>query len=246
MIRQVGEVDWTATGLEKEEDKKDFKKLPFLSMRTYNKVYRVRVVSKPLMYHCHWVDINGKQQKVKCSLTKDCPVKDPKTNVQCKGQKARAGYYIKVIDREDNQVKVLDVGPQIIKAIAQLHQDEDWGDVKDYDIKIFKGAAGANPLYSVTPAKRSELTAEELEMVKITDDKTLPDGNKNPEYFDIERLCKPLTVELIKKLIGEGEDEEVEVVKEPTRKAGRTPSAVTKTPASEDDDGDMITWDDND
>ena len=219
---------WTA-GLDRPERTKreDGKKTPFLNLREYDSSWRVRVVSEqPTPYFCHFTqNAQGKTVKVNCSGDENCPVPVETTKGPCKGTQAQRRFYIKVLDRADGVIKVLDVGKSIVNGIGQLHKDEDWGHSKEYDIKITKGPRGSQPanLYSVLPTKLSPLTPEELALVENSNN---PD---HEDFIDIESRAKPLPAETIAKILGL----EVEVSTEETSEA-----------TSSSDDGEFnVDWD---
>lgn len=251
MNRQVGSVSWSSPsdGASRSEEGK---KLPFLDMKDFNKSYKMRVVSdNPMMYHCHWVSSHdGRNVKVNCTLTKDCPVVDSNTKTRCGGTSSQTRYYIKVLDRSDGQIKVLDIGTQIFKQIVDLHLDEEWGHSKHYDISIKKGAKGDNPLYSVIPGVKKPLTDDEAELVRASSDPS------DEAFIDLESRCKPLSADVINKILT-GQDSE------PKARAGRTAgqsqpqpskaiskpttsqSTISSPAASSSEDDDMIDWGDD-
>lgn len=246
MNRQVGSVSWSAP-TEGAPRGEEGKKLPFLDMKDFNKSYKMRVVSdNPMMYHCHWVTSHeGRNVKVNCTLTKECPVVDSNTKTRCGGTSSQTRYYIKVLDRSDGQIKVLDIGTQIFKQIVDLHLDDEWGHSKHYDITIKKGAKGDNPLYSVIPGVKKPLSDDESELVRASSDPS------DEAFIDLESRCKPLSADVINKILT-GQDVE------PKARAGRTagqaqPQQAVRTakptppPVSSksEEDEDMIDWGDD-
>jgi len=199
MNRTHGKASWSPP--QAGQKKEDGKKTPFLSMKDYNKVYKVRVLSDdPMRYWCHWTkNHEGKNVKVNCTLNKNCPVVDDKTQAVCAGNTPQSRYYLKVLDREDGTIKLLDIGIQIVNGIGELIKDEDYGHPKDYDIKIKKGVKGAMPLYTVLGAPKRKLTKEEMQLIKNSDD------SEHEDFIDIEGRCKPYKLELVNKIVF-GED----------------------------------------
>lgn len=229
MSRQVGKVSWNSPEVNIDPPSREVgKKIPFINMNGYNKSWKVRVVSEePLHYLCHFTtDKNGKPAKVNCSLTDDCPVVVEKTKTPCKGTQAESRFYLKVIDREDNKIKVLDVGRQIVNAIGSLVSNPDWGHCKNYDIKILKGKEGTNPLYKVEPSPHKDLSAEEMQMIS---------DSENPEhedYIDLENRTKPNSVEVLNKILKGGDPNTASVVLASKKTTSYSSSGATKQMAS--------------
>jgi len=65
--------------------------------------------------------------------------------------KPRARYYMNVLDRESNDIKILSVGVILFKKIVASMLDEDFGDITDpekgHDFKIVKEMDGQWPKY---------------------------------------------------------------------------------------------------
>lgn len=120
---------------------------------------RVRVVGSPSRVEVHWEKtLDGSKKKIVC-LGNGCPI--------CKcGHSPQIRYQVKVIDRTDNSVKILECGPQIIKEIRKYALDSDYGDLSKYDIKIIKTGVSRDTNYSVVAVPtKSDLTADEQKMV---------------------------------------------------------------------------------
>lgn len=202
MNRQVGKVSWDSPVVNiSSPSREEVKKIPFINMNGYNKSWKLRVVSEePLHYLCHFTsDKTGKPVKVNCSLDENCPVMVEKTKSPCQGTQAESRFYLKVIDREDNKVKVLDVGRQIVNAIGSLIANPDWGHCKNYDIKIIKGKEGSNPLYKVEPSPHKALSSEEEQMVSNSD------NTEHEDFIDLESRTKPTSVEVLNKILKGGD-----------------------------------------
>lgn len=120
---------------------------------------RVRVVGKPVMVDIHWEKgLDGSTKKVVCPGA-GCPV--------CKaGHTPQSRYQVLVIDKADNEVKVLEGGPRVFGAIRDYAMDPDYGDPRNYDLKIKKEGTGRETKYTVMASpKQVPLTAQETEMV---------------------------------------------------------------------------------
>lgn len=232
MNRTAGKVAWGETSTE-NQPQDDGKKIPFLNMGGFGKSWKLRVVSEePLRYWCHFTtDKNGKTVKVNCTLDESCPVHIENTKTVCAGNQAQARYYVKVIDREDGELKVLDVGKQIVNAIGDYINNPEYGHCKNYDITIKKGNRGDMPLYTVTPS-RSNTPLTDDEVALVTNSET-PD---HEDYFDLESRIKPLSGDTVRKILG------MEVETKPELKEV---SSAPVSSQSSDDDFDDIDWGDD-
>jgi hypothetical protein len=238
MNRKVGKVAWSSPALNNNTTE-ETKKLPFLDMKGWNKSWKGRVVSEdPLRYWCHFTtDKTGKSVKVNCTLSDDCPVMIEKTKTPCGGLQAEARYYIKLLDRADGKIKVLDVGKQVVNAIGELISNPEYGHCRNYDITINKGKEKDNPLYKVVPARsNAPLTAEEAQLVANTED---PD---HEDFMDLEARIQPLTIETVRKILGLAE-----ATASSPKKEGKIIAAPAKTSSknSKDEEFDDIDWGDD-
>lgn len=79
--------------------------------------------------------------------------------------KLKSKYIIHVIDRADGQLKLLDAGPGVFEELKKLHADEEYGDLREYDVTITREGTGwSDTKYSVTPARsNTPRTPEEIE-----------------------------------------------------------------------------------
>lgn len=248
MNRKVGKVSWSSPAVNTNDNRgdKDAKKIPFLSLEGFGKSWKVRVLSEdPLRYWCHFTtDKNNKTVKLNCTLDDSCPVQIEKTKTTCAGNQADARYYLKVLDRSDSQVKVLDVGKQIVSAIGNLIDNADWGHCRGYDVTVKKGEKGAMPLYTVEPSPHRALSDVENALANNSED---PD---HVDFIDLESRIQPLTADTIGKIL-RGADSVSKLAGTRPTGANVTPMAkvvaststkVTPKAKSEDDEFE-VNWD---
>jgi hypothetical protein len=116
----------------------------------------IRIVGTPEQRFVHWTRSDtGHMKAVICDF-------DTKCSHCTNGDKARARFYIPVIDRDDGECKMLVTGPQIYKGIRSYVTNPMWGSPDHYDIKIYRKPRGHNPLYAVLANPiLSSLTPEE-------------------------------------------------------------------------------------
>lgn len=199
MNRTAGKVNWGSEELKPTGGREETKKIPFLQMSGNDKSWKVRIVSDdPLRYWCHFTqNTKGSTVKVNCTLNDQCPVNIEKTKTPCGGTQADARFYLKVIDKEDGEIKVLDVGKQIVNGIGELISNPEYGHCKNYDITINKGPKGSMPLYTVTAARQNTpITDEENVLIANSDNK------EHEDYIDLEGRSQPLTAETLGKILG--------------------------------------------
>jgi hypothetical protein len=143
-----GEVDWNAA--DSGGTKSNF-------MRMEEGENLVRVMGNPVQFYIHWVVTpDGSRRKV------NSPIDSPKLirRLEDSGFKRQARWLVKVLDRTDDEFRVLEVGPQIYNGIKSLYNNSRWGKVTQYDLSINKGPKGTQPLYGVTPNPKEALSAD--------------------------------------------------------------------------------------
>jgi hypothetical protein len=143
-----GEIDWNAADVGSQGEKKN------LYMRLEQGENVVRVMGNPIQYYVHWVQApDGSKKKV------NSPVESPTlvARLEDAGFRRQSKWLIKVLDREDNDFKVMEVGSQIFNGIKALYNNDKWGKVTNYDISVVRGPKGSQPLYNVTPNPKEKL-----------------------------------------------------------------------------------------
>jgi hypothetical protein len=170
---------------------------------------RVRVLGNPVQFYVHWIETpDGQKRKI------NSPISDPKLVKQLvdNGFKRQARWIVKVLDRSDGGVKLLEVSSQIFNGIKTLVQDEEWGPVTSYDVIIKRGSPGQQPLYQVTPCPKSPLDVEAKSALQAFNDRV-----------DLTKLTQPAEPEKVREELGWSTP---------------TPAAKSKPVAASDDDDD--------
>lgn len=112
---------------------------------------KFRFISKPIFGWLVWED-----NKPVRSHIDDEPEGDFEKDNKPKKFMAAA-----VIDREDEQVKILEITQQsVIKAVKALAANEDWGNPFTYDINVAKSGESLKTKYAVTPSPKKPLSKE--------------------------------------------------------------------------------------
>jgi hypothetical protein len=234
--KKLGEVGWDDIDVKQSAKGNGNGESIFLNMKEEGK-YKMRVVSKPYQYYCHWVKtISGKPRKVNATLDGT----DPVCLKENKGPQLK--WLVRVLFRDPakktTSLKILDAGSQIMAQIKTLHEDkENFGNITKYDIIITKGPKNSkSPTYVVQPLGSEKnpqlLSQEEIKMVKDSANK------EDKEHFiDIEKLCQPWTAERILNIINEVD---------PEKAPGTAPKVVAEEQQdllSEDDEKDFLDLD---
>lgn len=109
--------------------------------------------------------------------------------------KARKRFYMNVVDRRDESVKILSVGQKLFSKILDSFFDEDYGDITDvasgWDFKIIKEQIGGFPNYDKSaPRPKSTPAGSEAQVSTWMDE--LHDIHaliKLPEYDELKSLA---------------------------------------------------------
>jgi hypothetical protein len=135
----------------------------FLNMKE-DGIYQIRTVTEgaPYEFAVHWAqNTEGKARKINCA-GRDC--------LLCKeGNEPQVKYMIAALNRDKNRVQVVEFGKQVYTALKKHAFDPDWGDPRNYDIKIDKDRGrGASATYILTakPTGMGPLSQEESQKVK--------------------------------------------------------------------------------
>ena len=107
------------------------------------------------------------------------------------GFKRQSKWFVKILDRKDDEFKVLEIGSQILNGIKALYKNKKWGDVRAYDVSIQKGPRGSQPLYTVTPNPKEKLGSEFKEKYSAFE-----------ERLDMTKLTTPTTTSEVCSLLG--------------------------------------------
>lgn len=206
----------------------DFKAIFFNPKEGTNVVRIVSLQGKS--FKTHYVkDINGAYVFVKSPGAGDPLI--------VQGNQPRTRYYLKVIDRESNKVKVWEFGSQIKQQIEEFVTDLKEKRAKgltpeddvltNYNLEIRKRKPGSNPLYMLS--MRERLSAENpRDAAALENDRRILETDD----IDFEPLMKPWSIEKIKqKILGIGDGESQSAPSQPESKPA-TASAPAPRPAT--------------
>ena len=155
---------------------------------------KIRIVSDVYSSMRHGMEIEGAYKNICCPKTVDptlaCPL--------CKKEKPRQKWIVKVIDRKDGLVKILESGTMIFSQLASFVENVEYGDPTNYDITVTRIGERLETKYTLVPSRsNTELTEEEVEMVKV-------------DKFDLELYTTPRPIKEIEAL-AKGEEVETDL-----------------------------------
>jgi hypothetical protein len=216
-----GEISWDDEVSTEKKNNKD----TFLRLEEGANV--VRLVTKPYQYLVHRYKKEGDPgygQKVYCSTPADgkCPL--------CvAGDKAKPRWFIGVLDKKSQSVKILDISFSVFSQIRNLARNTDvWGDPQKYDINIFVNKnGGATGYYSVQPIPHKPLAVSEQQL------------KDNFDMDDLSRKVTPPTSDQVETRLAKIN---AATIGKPAFKTAAT-KVVKSTPVvdvSSDDDGDVF------
>jgi hypothetical protein len=185
MAKEVvsGEIDWNEADLPspKSGGKSDY-------MRLKEGENVVRIMGNPVQTYIHWVTLpDGTQRKIVSPSNSPALVK----KLEEAGFRRQPNWIIKVLDRSDDEFKLLEIGNQIYKGIQTLFNNPKWGKVTGYDISVNRGPKGQQPLYSVTPNPKESLESSFKQKFIDFNDR-----------INIDKLVSPMPAEEISKMLG--------------------------------------------
>lgn len=127
-------------------------------------VYRIRILSQPVLGFHYWVDDNGKNKKTRVKFGEEDKIPE-----KIAADKRIHFWAVKIFNYTVKQVQVWELTQKsMMKTIKELAEDKDWGDPFAYDLKITKKGSGKQTEYSVTPSPKKQLTDEETKIVAET------------------------------------------------------------------------------
>lgn len=181
---RFGLVSWAVEEKEKRPAQ-DFKKFEFVKLE--NGENNLRLVTSPYIYktikYKNPGDSDKKTRRIKSAAeTSDCPG-------YAAGFAARSRYYAGVIDRSDNQLKLIDLSSSVRTKINTVMKMKGRANPLAYDICILKDAdADPNNYYNVVPLSIEPLSDADIALVE--------ESKKELEEA-LERLSAPLAPEAV-------------------------------------------------
>ena len=111
----------------------------------------LRFLGDPITGYEWWESIHGTEKPVRCTHFDE--IRDAQAT-----QKAKHFWACAVWNYEVNAVQIWQINQRTIQeAIMGFINDVDWGDPRDYDIKIIRTGDGLETKYNVSPKPKKDL-----------------------------------------------------------------------------------------
>lgn len=126
---------------------------------------KLRILSDSIVGYEYWTNEN------RPSRSRQYPTDTSDARVEDNGKQSQPKHFwaIKVYNYTDQCVQVWQVSQKSIQqGLLALVSDVDWGNPKDYDIKVNRTGEGLDTRYSVNPSPKKELAKEVSEADKNT------------------------------------------------------------------------------
>lgn len=119
---------------------------------------KIRICTKALEVGYHEDKSGGKYSTTVC-LDEACEL--------CKaGKPKKYKYAFLVINRKDGKPYIYESPITVFRQIVAYESNDEYGDIRMYDITINKEGVGRNTTYTIIPSpKKSELSDEEVKMI---------------------------------------------------------------------------------
>jgi len=174
-----GDVDWNTA------DSGSSGKTEFMRLTEGDNV--IRIMANPIQLYVNWVTLpDGTNKRINTPEDDDLARK-----LEDAGFKRQTNWMLKVLDRSDNQFKLLTISRQIFDAIKALAAHKKWGKVTGYDLTVTRGPKGKQPLYRVQPDPHEPLDSSLKESFM-----------KFSESLNIERLISPSDTKYVCEIMG--------------------------------------------
>ena len=123
---------------------------------------RIRVLSDFIIGWSYWVPNPDKP-----GSNKPVRVKEELMEVPAQALPDKYGHYVRhfwcgvIWNYKESKIQIMEITQKSIQdPIYNYEMDEDWGDVKSYDLKITRTKENDKVKYEVTPAPKTELSMD--------------------------------------------------------------------------------------
>lgn len=170
----------------------DEERVPFLRLKDGNNI--LRIITLPYRYNMVRFkaspDEKGYGHRINCSWPlEDCPA------VKAVGGKAKERYFVGVIDRSDNQVKIFDMSVLVYQQLQGIKDDIEYGSPDKFDINVrMNSKSPPAGFYTVLPRGKAPLSEADVAL-----------RNEKIESLEAQltRLSTPPKAETVKKRLEE-------------------------------------------
>lgn len=129
----------------------------------------VRILTKPVLGWVGWIEENDKRSPKRFRMNE----KPVDLRIFDKQKVSHFQAYV-IWNYEENKVQVWEITQaSIMQELQNLYRDEDWGNFREYDIKIHRSGENLETRYSVSPKPK-----------KDTPDQALKELTEHPVYLE--------------------------------------------------------------
>ncbi len=140
--------------------------IEFMGLKTGSNI--VRIISKPFKYKAHRIDNIAKKCTTNCALCSEHGQVGSDLHHELLTQKQQSRWIMGVIDRREEDIKIVDFSVPIYYFIHQLSRNEDWGNPRNYDIDIrVNPDKGEYEIHNIRPRSIKPLTKSDEDLLSI-------------------------------------------------------------------------------
>lgn len=122
------------------------------------------LTSEPVVRWSHF--IQSAKRSVTCAGRGKCPICEANESAKSNGVQAPYStskkFALIIYNYATEKVEILEQGTGFFEQLYAFHTDEDFGDLREYDIKVKRMGVKTNTSYSLIPGAKSEFDAEGL------------------------------------------------------------------------------------
>lgn len=121
---------------------------------------KIRILSNPIVGYVYW---SKEDKPIRLGNAPDFTPFDLRTTLTKWGKPESVKHFwaLHVYDFVANRVAILEITQSVIQeGIIKLLQDDDWGDPRNYNIKISKTGQGTDTKYAVIPTLPSPMSPD--------------------------------------------------------------------------------------
>ncbi len=132
---------------------------------------KIRILSDVVSGFSLWSENNGKPLAIRAKAKEDIDASKAAVNkLTGKPNTVKQCIAAVVYNYNSKSIETLETDKAtIIRALWSLDQDEDFGDLKKYDIKIKKSGTGTDTKYEVNPLSKEPVSKEIQDVFKDSD-----------------------------------------------------------------------------
>lgn len=116
---------------------------------------RFRILSKPLIGSVLWITEDGSRKPLRFRATESIPTE------QVQDSLPKFFNTFVVYNYQTQEIEILEITQKgILSTLRSLDKDEDWGDLRTYDLVVKRQGEDLQTSYEVVPKPKAKLTEE--------------------------------------------------------------------------------------